>query len=55
MKTDQPISYAVTDLPIPYRVRVLTASPDLREFVVPRLGIQPPPREAKKKKKKRPR
>ena len=41
MNTDHPISYAVTDLQIPYRVRVLTASPDLREFVVPRLGIQP--------------
>lgn len=44
MKTDrssQPIPYAVTDLSIPYRVRVMAASPELRAFVVPKLGIQP--------------
>lgn len=40
-KIDQPVPYAITDLPIPYRVRVLTASPELRVFVVPKLGIQP--------------
>ena len=40
-KTEQPIPYLVTDLPVPYRVRVLTASPELRAFVAPKLGIQP--------------
>lgn len=40
MKTN-PIPYVVTDLPIPYRVRVMTASPELRAVVVPKLGIQP--------------
>ena len=39
--TDRPIPYAVTDLPIPYRMHVLTASPALRALVVPKLGIQP--------------
>jgi len=38
---NRPIPYVVTDLPIPYRLRVLTASPELRAFVVPKLGIQP--------------
>ena len=40
--TDRPIQYTVTDpdAPIPYRVRVGTPSAELREFVVPRLGIQ---------------
>jgi hypothetical protein len=33
--SNQPIPYAVTDLPIPYRVRVATPSPELRAFVVP--------------------
>lgn len=33
------IPYALVDAPTPYRVRVATASPDLRAFVVPRLGI----------------
>ena len=50
-KLDRPIPFTVTDpnAPVPYRVRVETASPDLRAFVVPRLGIrgyvqpQPPP------------
>lgn len=37
---DQPIGYVVSDAPIPYRVRVGTASPALREFVVPVLGIK---------------
>lgn len=36
---DQPIPYLVNDDPIPYRVRVTTPSPELRSFVVPRLGI----------------
>jgi hypothetical protein len=40
-KPSQPIPYAVTDLPIPYRVRVCTPSPELRAFVVPKLGVQP--------------
>lgn len=38
--TDRPIPHTVTDLPIPYRVRVATASPALRQFVVPTLGIR---------------
>lgn len=42
MKTiDPPIPYLVNDQPIPYRVRVSTPSPELRAFVVPKLGIQP--------------
>jgi len=40
MNTNRPIPYLVTDLPIPYRVRVATPSRELRDFVVPRLGIQ---------------
>ncbi len=36
---DQPIPYAVTDMPIPFRVRVGTPSSDLRSFVVPRLDV----------------
>lgn len=40
-QADRPIPYALTDAPIPYRVRVDTPSPELRAFVVPRLGIQP--------------
>ena len=48
---DQPIPFTVVDLPIPYRVRVATSSPDLRKFVVPRNTVevfsQPPvPEEA---------
>ena len=35
------IPYLVTDLPIPYRVRVATSSSELRAFVVPKLSIQP--------------
>ena len=39
---DRPIAYTVTDpdAPIPYRIRLETASPELRSFVVPRLGIE---------------
>ena len=39
---DRPIPYTVTDpdAPIPYRVRVATPSPELRNFVVPKLGIR---------------
>jgi hypothetical protein len=37
----KPIPYTVTDLPIPYRVRVQTPSPELRAFVVPKLGVVP--------------
>ena len=44
-RSNQPIPYAVTDLPIPYRVCVGTPSPELRAFVVPKLGIQPVPTE----------
>ena len=35
-----PIPYVLVDAPAPYRVRVATASPALRSFVVPRLGIR---------------
>jgi len=42
---DKPVPYALPpfdpDQPIPYRACVLTASPELRTFVVPKLGIQP--------------
>ena len=38
---DQPIPYTVTDMPVPYRIRVDTPSPELRSFVVPKLAIQP--------------
>ena len=36
-----PIPYTVTDLPIPYRVRVAAPSAELRAFVVPKLGVRP--------------
>jgi hypothetical protein len=36
---NEPIPYAVTDLPVPYRVRVLTASAELRAYVVPRSSV----------------
>jgi hypothetical protein len=42
-KLDQSVPYIVTDLPIPYRMRVVTPSPELRAFVVPRLGVQGSP------------
>jgi hypothetical protein len=35
-----PIPYVLVDAPVPYRVRVMAASPALRRFVVPRLGIR---------------
>jgi hypothetical protein len=38
---DRRIPYLVTDLPVPYRVRVATPSAELRALVVPKLGIQP--------------
>lgn len=38
---DKPIPYTVTDMPVPYRIRVDTPSPELRAFVVPRLNVQP--------------
>ena len=41
--TDLPIRYLVNDAPIPYRVRVGTPSAQLRQFVVPRLGIEGSP------------
>jgi hypothetical protein len=34
------IPYVLVDAPVPYRVRVAIASPALRSFVVPRLGIR---------------
>jgi|HubBroStandDraft_2_1064218.scaffolds.fasta_scaffold25851_4 hypothetical protein len=37
---DRRIPYLVNDLPVPYRVRVETASPELRAFVVPRLSVR---------------
>ncbi len=39
---DRPIPFSVTDpdRPIPYRVRVRTASLELHDFVVPKLGIR---------------
>lgn len=37
---DCPIPFALTDVPVPYCVRVETASPALRAFVVPRLGVR---------------
>lgn len=44
---NQPIPYTLTDIPVPYRVRVDTPSPELRAFVVPRNTIEtfaaPPP------------
>jgi hypothetical protein len=46
---DSPIPYALTDVPIPYRVRVATASPTLRSFVVPRLGIRGQPEAAERR------
>ena len=38
---DQPIPFLVNDMPVPYRVRVDTPSPELRAYVVPRHTIQP--------------
>jgi hypothetical protein len=38
--TDLPIPYLVNDVPVPYRVRVGTPSPELRDFMVPVLGIK---------------
>lgn len=37
---EAPIPFLVTDMPVPYRVRVGTMSPDLREFMVPTLRIK---------------
>lgn len=38
--TDLPIPYLVNDLPVPYRLRMGTPSPELRDSVVPVLGIK---------------
>jgi len=45
---DQPIPFTVTDpdRPLPYRLRVHTASAWLRDFIVPKLGIRPMPRRS---------
>jgi hypothetical protein len=42
-----PIPFTVTDpdAPVPYRLRVLAPSQELRDFVVPRLGISSIPEE----------
>jgi hypothetical protein len=42
LNVDQPIPFTVVDpdAPIPYRIRVATPSVELRNFVVPVLGIQ---------------
>lgn len=37
---DRPIPFTVTDLPIPYRVRVAAPSAELRGFVAPRHDVQ---------------
>jgi hypothetical protein len=37
---DQPVPYLVNDMPVPYRVRMMTPSPELRDFMVPVLGIK---------------
>jgi hypothetical protein len=34
-KSDRPVPFYPTDLPVPYRVRVATASQELRALVVP--------------------
>jgi len=37
---DEPIPYLVNDMPVPYRVRMATPSPELLDYMVPVLGIK---------------